>query len=293
MLDKRQININIATKKFIFFALAAALFVFLVSCSKNNDVQNAFPVGIWQGTFEDKPLSLEFKNNGCMILISEGEDAIGFGKYSIDITKQPGHLDLEFIEPKWKPFITLIEKIDNNTFRTEIVEGQTSRLAAFSDGVILMKRVNSHVVPDMKTAEQRDEELKELSFKESIWFETKEHDKLLDICEALFRYQFKNNASGAQQNAEAYFLSIYEADPPKDLMARFEKSIPHVKLGSEFKVGSGLKFRIRSVKMLDKNNVEIEGGYYEAGLSSSGNTYQLQKKNSKWQVISDKMKWIS
>ena len=292
MLQKKFIHNNQLFKK-IIFVLIQIFLIFIVSCTKNNKTTNVFPVGIWQGTFEGDPLTLEFQDNGCIILISEGEDAIGFGSYSIDMTKQPGYLDLQFIEPGYKPFITLIEKVDDNTFRTELAEGQTTRLTAFSDNAILMKRVKNHVIPCAKTAEQRDGELKELSFKESIWFKGKDHNELLDICEALFRYQFKNNASGAQQNAAAYFLSIYEADPPKDLMARFEKNVPPVKDGSEFQIGSGLEFRIRSIKMIDKNNVEIEGGYYEAGLSSSGNTYQLQKKDNNWQVVSDKMNWIS
>ncbi len=293
MLCLDLINGSNTAKNTFYWAIISLLLIAHVSCKKDDGDQNIFPVGIWQGTFDEKPLTIEFKNNGFFILISEAEDAIGFGRYSVNLEQQPGHLDLEFIDPPYNPFITLIEKIDDNTFRTELHEHEKTRLNAFSEAAILMKRVQSHVIPRMKTVEQRDEELKQLQFREMIWFEGKDRNKLLDICEALFRYQFMHNASGVQQNAKAYFLSIYQTDPPEDLMIRFENNLPPVKPGSEFKVDSGLKFRIDRIKWLDKNKVEIEGGYYEGNVSSSGNTYILQKKRGVWEVISDKMHWIS
>ena len=115
----------------------------------------------------------------------------------------------------------------------------------------------------------------------------------LDIAEATFRYQFTNNASGAQQNAKAYFLSVFEKDPSPEFLKRFGKHKPPVKKGSEFKIGKGLAFQVVTIKRVSKTKVEVSGGYYEAGLSSSGNTYFVEKKDGKWIVTSDKMHWIS
>jgi len=280
------------TQKILSLTLILILIVFFVFYNK--DSQKEFPIGIWQGTYEERPISFEFKENGRFILISGGEDAIGFGSYSIDLEKQPGRLDLEFIiEQGWEPLITIIEKVDADTFRIQFKERVAIRPVAFTSEAFFLKRAKDHVFTRMKTIEQRDEELKELEIKEGIWFDGKNHKELLDICETLFRHQFNNNASAQQQNAPAYHLSIFDIDPPEDLMACFQHNNIPVKPGSEFQEGSGLKFRISSIKLINNKNVEIEGGYYEGNVSSSGNSYILKKKGQVWEVISDKMNWIS
>ena len=115
----------------------------------------------------------------------------------------------------------------------------------------------------------------------------------LDIAETTFRYQFTNNASGAQQNAKAYFLSLFTKDPSPSFLKRFSKHKPPVKNVSEFEIGKGLKFRVNSIRRLDKTKVEVSGGYFEGGLSSSGCTYTVELKDKKWVVTQRKMKWIS
>jgi len=55
----------------------------------------------------------------------------------------------------------------------------------------------------------------------------------------------------------------------------------------------GLIFTIDSVRCADTSRCEVEGGYYEAGLSASGNTYFLEKRDGKWVVVRDTMHWIS
>jgi hypothetical protein len=38
----------------------------------------------------------------------------------------------------------------------------------------------------------------------------------------------------------------------------------------------------------------VTGGYFEAGLSASGNTYTLgRQRDGSWLVTSDQMQWIS
>ena len=55
----------------------------------------------------------------------------------------------------------------------------------------------------------------------------------------------------------------------------------------------GLIFRSGAVKWVSDDEVELSGGYYEAGLSSSGNVYVLKKVKGKWRVIRDTPQWIS
>jgi hypothetical protein len=275
-----------------FFCLVIFLVLLSLSCTQDKNGQKVFPIGIWQGVSGGVSGSYEFKENGCLIIISEDEEDIGVAHYVIDFQKQPWHLDIEVIVPRYSQIKTLIEKVDNDTIRMSVSQGD-SRPTSFDDKSVLLHRTQDSVLPKSKSLEERNKVLDQSLIMESIWFEGKNHKEMLDICEAMFRYQFTKNASGQQQKAPAYYLSIYETDPPKELMNRFENNNPPVKLGSEFKIGNGLKFRIRSIKLLDKNNIEIEGGYYEGSLSSSGNTYQLKKQSGVWKVISDKMNWIS
>lgn len=122
------------------------------------------------------------------------------------------------------------------------------------------------------------------------WAEYREN---LDICEAVFRYQFEHNASGAQQNAKVYFLEVFNKDPSPEFLARFKDNTPPVKKGSEFAIGEGLKFQVESIERVDKNTVRVSGGYYEAGLSASGNIYTVVRKKEKWNVEKDEMQWIA
>ena len=131
----------------------------------------------------------------------------------------------------------------------------------------------------------------------------------LDIREATFRYQFGKNASGQQQKTGAYYLAIQagdkEVDPDDSLMKRFAGNTPPVKKHSECtasadkgvvdkKTGErGLVFNTGAIKWVSDTEAEISGGYYEAGLSASGNTYSLKKIDGKWKVIKDVMHWIS
>jgi hypothetical protein len=54
-----------------------------------------------------------------------------------------------------------------------------------------------------------------------------------------------------------------------------------------------LMLNVGQVKWLTKDEVIVKGGYYEASLSSSGNTYQLKKISDVWRVMKDELNWIS
>ena len=135
-----------------------------------------------------------------------------------------------------------------------------------------------------------------------------------DIREAVFRYQFSHNESGQQQTAAVYFIGLYSAgdslhpgyytDPSENLLVRFLGTAPPVKRVSEctqsvdgvFDIHSGargLLFRIESIGEISADEVEVRGGYFEAGLSASGNVYTLKRIGGNWVVIQDLLLWIS
>jgi hypothetical protein len=128
-----------------------------------------------------------------------------------------------------------------------------------------------------------------------------------DIREATFRYQFLHNASAQQQKAKVYFLSFGEEriNPSDDFMKRFANHKPMVKKVSQATDGDiegikhkdtgekGIIFNVTKIKWVNDLEVEVDGGYYEGNVSSSGNKYRLKKKEGKWVVIEDVMNWIS
>jgi len=128
-----------------------------------------------------------------------------------------------------------------------------------------------------------------------------------DVMEAVFRWQFDHNASGAQKNAAAYFLRVGKEgkDPSDAFMKRFEGHKPPVKKASQSRTDkisgvvdketgkNGLVFRITRIIWISDTEALVEGGYYEAGLSASGNEYEVVKEGDKWTIKKDTMKWIS
>ncbi len=130
------------------------------------------------------------------------------------------------------------------------------------------------------------------------------------IREVVFRYQFTNNAAHGPATAEkriaAFYLSVGERDqdPSDEFMQRFAEHKPSVRKVSacstkkmrveDKQTGQrGLIFHVRSIKWISDTKVEVRGGYYEDGLSASGNIYTVVEKDGKWRVIKDKMEWIS
>jgi hypothetical protein len=114
----------------------------------------------------------------------------------------------------------------------------------------------------------------------------------VNIAEAVYRYQFRHNASYVQQDADAFFLKLLGDDPPQALMERFEGHEPPVKRGSDFETGKGLLFEIETIEVKGRA-AEVQGGYYEGFLSSSGNTYYVERSDGGWHVAKRREDWIS
>ena len=117
---------------------------------------------------------------------------------------------------------------------------------------------------------------------------------------------FAKNASGMQQNAKVYCLHFENgADPPASFLARFASNKVPVRAGSACTEDArsgvleiatkapGLAFRIDSIAWTDHDHATVQGGYYEAGLSASGNVYTLERQKGAWVVTKDEMTWIS
>ncbi len=47
-------------------------------------------------------------------------------------------------------------------------------------------------------------------------------------------------------------------------------------------------FRVDSIFWVSEDAVRVQGGYYEAGLSASGNTYRVLLEKGRWVVKDDK-----
>ncbi len=126
-----------------------------------------------------------------------------------------------------------------------------------------------------------------------------------DIREAVFCYQFEHNASAIQQKADYYFLALGDGqDPSPELMARFKGHSPPVLPGSlainspdgvthKSLGGKGLFFNVDDIHWTSENAAKVTGGYFEAGLSASGNTYRVKRRNGEWVVTKDTMNWIA
>jgi len=127
-----------------------------------------------------------------------------------------------------------------------------------------------------------------------------------EVQEAVFGYQFDHNASGLQKKANVYclFIGPKRTDPSNELIKRFASHTPPVRKASECKIGAGgvfdkrtraegLAFGIFGITWTSDTEAQVEGGYYEAALSSSKNTYTVVKQQGAWKVSKDSMKWIS
>ncbi|MGC3992134.1 MAG: hypothetical protein QM796_21060 [Chthoniobacteraceae bacterium] len=127
-----------------------------------------------------------------------------------------------------------------------------------------------------------------------------------NIKEAVFRYLFGDNASGQQNTVAAYFISVNgDKDPDDAFLARFAKHIPPVKKESASSRGEGsvvldkatgqhgLSFYLGGIRWVSDSKVEVDGGYYEANLSASGNVYEVVHTAKRWVVTKNTMTWIS
>jgi hypothetical protein len=116
-------------------------------------------------------------------------------------------------------------------------------------------------------------------------------DEELQIQQAVLRYQFEHNASA---NRSAIFCIAIsggntDVDAPAKLLEGLNDATHKAVRSSDCNGNEGngvierssgkpaLMLNVGQVKWLAPDDVEVDGGYYEASLSASGNTYRLKK----------------
>lgn len=117
-----------------------------------------------------------------------------------------------------------------------------------------------------------------------------------DIAEAVFRYQFDHNASSIRQGADHYCLALpSERSPDAEFLHRFDGNHPPVRRADECQRGSGhdLFFRVQRLDWRSDTEVWVSGGYWEANLSASRESYRVRFKNGKWVVDGARMEAVS
>ena len=131
----------------------------------------------------------------------------------------------------------------------------------------------------------------------------------LDAAEALYRHQIGNNASGGQRNVALLCLGAGThpdrlSDPPAGLLARFSRHDPPVKSFSACRWNDihwadrttgahAIVHYVTDLACASPTRCTARGGYLEGNLSASGNRYELERRNGRWQVTADSMEWIS
>jgi hypothetical protein len=132
-------------------------------------------------------------------------------------------------------------------------------------------------------------------------------DEELQIQQTVFRYQFEHNAAANKYDIFCIAISKgkTDSDAPTKLIQGLNDVRHKVVKSSDCDENAGngvierasgkpaLMLNVGQVKWLTEDEAVVEGGYYEASLSASGNTYGLKKMSGVWKVIKDQMNWIS
>ncbi len=129
-----------------------------------------------------------------------------------------------------------------------------------------------------------------------------------DIRDAVFRYQMRHNASALQQKTGAFYLSIntlgFDRSPSDGFIARFRGCKPPVRgvacciaeadgVRDRRTGDKGIVLRVGRIRWVSSTEVDVDGGYFEGGVSASGNTYRVVKRGLRWVVVKNTMLWIS
>jgi hypothetical protein len=124
-----------------------------------------------------------------------------------------------------------------------------------------------------------------------------------DVREAAFRHLFKTWGWGYQR-PEVFCIEVEGKDPSDALVHRFDSLETPVKKGSECSISPeegvrdrktgkrGLWFDIGKARPRAEAELEVDGGY-STGLGSAAITLRLRKKEGKWSVVDDVIRWVS
>ena len=133
-----------------------------------------------------------------------------------------------------------------------------------------------------------------------------------DIIEVVFRYMCqpepveKDVSHNVNLVHKVYFLGVGDSqDPSSELLKRLgdlKEPVKPISAG-EWKDSfvydkatgeRGAAFYVRSISMRSHNDAEVEAVIHPGGgLSASGPIYRVTRKNRKWMVVGQRLKWIS
>ncbi len=133
-----------------------------------------------------------------------------------------------------------------------------------------------------------------------------------DIIEVVFRHMcqpepFEKEVShNVNLVHKVYFLAVGDfQDPSPDLLKRLADLKSPVKpiSAGEWKdyfiydkaTGErGAAFYVRSISMRSRDDCEVEAVIHPGGgLSASGPVYRVARRNGKWTVVGERLKWVS
>ncbi|TYK64141.1 hypothetical protein [Colwellia echini] len=131
----------------------------------------------------------------------------------------------------------------------------------------------------------------------------------LVVSQTMFSYLIEHNGSYQGTSAPVYFLKLYQADPPKSLLDKFNEARTVIKPSSMANIGpprekaitvydadtgnTGVILNIHSIKWSGENSVLVKAGYYEGLRSSEIKLYTLQFINGQWTVVKSQQLSVS
>lgn len=125
-----------------------------------------------------------------------------------------------------------------------------------------------------------------------------------DVLEALFRYQFGHNTAGFNTPETTRCVTFDQQVLPQEFLDRFVDTGLKVRAlhGCQWRhdhyvdTDTGRNALIHYVSHIEcpaEDLCTARGGYREGNLSSSENSYRIERKNGVWHVTDERLLWIS
>jgi hypothetical protein len=111
----------------------------------------------------------------------------------------------------------------------------------------------------------------------------------MDIAEAVIRYHHPGIEMGSDLVDEAVYLSIYDKDPSKSFLHRFEDSLIPIKVGSLHNLSGGPPwFDIHEIRLEGSERAMVGASDQIHSLFFIRYEFIVEKKNDTWEVTKAK-----
>jgi hypothetical protein len=112
-----------------------------------------------------------------------------------------------------------------------------------------------------------------------------------EVAEAALRDLF---AAGDRRHAGRVCIRLFGGDPPHALMDALSDLGRPLRAASKFrKQRHDVILRVDDILLVDETHAEVNGGYYEAMLSASGDRLWLERWKGQWAVVRREQCWIA